>query len=71
MEEITEGVANIGVYDTHKKNRIQVSNTKKPLFFYVNLAKVICFFSFSSSCYTTGWSWQQSIVPLFGLSALF
>ena len=24
-----------------KKNRIQVSNTKKPLFFYVNLAKVI------------------------------
>ncbi|KAF3532041.1 hypothetical protein DY000_02043898 [Brassica cretica] len=25
--------------ETHKKNRIQVSNTKKPLFFYVNLAK--------------------------------
>ncbi|CAL5339788.1 unnamed protein product [Camellia sinensis] len=25
--------------DIHKKNRIQVSNTKKPLFFYVNLAK--------------------------------
>ncbi|XP_077247388.1 uncharacterized protein At2g34160-like [Tasmannia lanceolata] len=24
---------------SHKKNRIQVSNTKKPLFFYVNLAK--------------------------------
>lgn len=24
-----------------KKNRIQVSNTKKPLFFYVNLAKVL------------------------------
>ncbi|GAB4836025.1 hypothetical protein Ancab_000943 [Ancistrocladus abbreviatus] len=24
---------------TQKKNRIQVSNTKKPLFFYVNLAK--------------------------------
>ncbi|GAB2294559.1 hypothetical protein Dimus_028764 [Dionaea muscipula] len=23
----------------HKKNRIQVSNTKKPLFFYLNLAK--------------------------------
>lgn len=23
-----------------KKNRIQVSNTKKPLFFYLNLAKV-------------------------------
>lgn len=34
-----------------KKNRIQVSNTKKPLFFYVNLAKVslfhhLCFFFF-------------------------
>ena len=27
--------------DQQKKNRIQVSNTKKPLFFYVNLAKVI------------------------------
>lgn len=26
--------------DLQKKNRIQVSNTKKPLFFYVNLAKV-------------------------------
>ncbi|XP_074281837.1 uncharacterized protein At2g34160-like [Silene latifolia] len=25
--------------DSHKKNRIQVSNTKKPLFFYLNLAK--------------------------------
>ncbi|XP_051132022.1 uncharacterized protein At2g34160-like isoform X1 [Andrographis paniculata] len=40
MEEITEGVANVTVSgDTQKKNRIQVSNTKKPLFFYVNLAK--------------------------------
>lgn len=30
-----------------KKNRIQVSNTKKPLFFYVNLAKVSStFFNF-------------------------
>ncbi|CAK9201395.1 unnamed protein product [Sphagnum jensenii] len=27
------------VHDGAKKNRIQVSNTKKPLFFYVNLAK--------------------------------
>ncbi|CAH2055104.1 unnamed protein product, partial [Thlaspi arvense] len=27
------------IAETHKKNRIQVSNTKKPLFFYVNLAK--------------------------------
>lgn len=43
MEEITEGVNNInitGAADLQKKNRIQVSNTKKPLFFYVNLAKV-------------------------------
>ncbi|URE14430.1 Alba [Musa troglodytarum] len=41
MEEITEGVNNLHVTaaDSHKKNRIQVSNTKKPLFFYVNLAK--------------------------------
>ncbi|CAL8132731.1 unnamed protein product [Prunus armeniaca] len=39
MEEITEGVNNIIIADSHKKNRIQVSNTKKPLFFYVNLAK--------------------------------
>ncbi|XP_031108858.1 uncharacterized protein At2g34160-like [Ipomoea triloba] len=45
MEEITEGVNNINISggggsgDLQKKNRIQVSNTKKPLFFYVNLAK--------------------------------
>ncbi|KAG6421106.1 hypothetical protein SASPL_117655 [Salvia splendens] len=40
MQEITEGVSNIAIAgDTQKKNRIQVSNTKKPLFFYVNLAK--------------------------------
>ncbi|KAE8682889.1 adenine nucleotide transporter BT1 [Hibiscus syriacus] len=40
MEEITQGVNNINLTaDSHKKNRIQVSNTKKPLFFYVNLAK--------------------------------
>ncbi|XP_010914880.1 uncharacterized protein At2g34160 [Elaeis guineensis] len=39
MEEITEGVNNLSVTDSNKKNRIQVSNTKKPLFFYVNLAK--------------------------------
>ncbi|KAK6124806.1 hypothetical protein DH2020_041451 [Rehmannia glutinosa] len=40
MEEITEGVTNINIAgDSQKKNRIQVSNTKKPLFFYVNLAK--------------------------------
>lgn len=40
MEEITEAVQNLNITsDNHKKNRIQVSNTKKPLFFYVNLAK--------------------------------
>nr|CAD1842943.1 unnamed protein product [Ananas comosus var. bracteatus] len=42
--EIAEGVNNINIninitIEPHKKNRIQVSNTKKPLFFYVNLAK--------------------------------
>ena len=40
MEAITEGVNNVSITDSYKKNRIQVSNTKKPLFFYVNLAKV-------------------------------
>ncbi|CAF2058534.1 unnamed protein product, partial [Brassica napus] len=30
-------------FSSQKKNRIQVSNTKKPLFFYVNLAKVHTF----------------------------
>ncbi|XP_021276778.1 uncharacterized protein At2g34160-like [Herrania umbratica] len=42
MEGITEGVNNLNITDSsasNKKNRIQVSNTKKPLFFYVNLAK--------------------------------
>ncbi|GMN50040.1 hypothetical protein TIFTF001_019213 [Ficus carica] len=39
MEEITEGLNNLNVSDIQKRNRIQVSNTKKPLFFYVNLAK--------------------------------
>ncbi|XP_035549011.1 uncharacterized protein At2g34160-like isoform X1 [Juglans regia] len=41
MEGITEGVNNINITDSSsiKRNRIQVSNTKKPLFFYVNLAK--------------------------------
>lgn len=43
MEGVTEGVNNLQITDSsynNKKNRIQVSNTKKPLFFYVNLAKV-------------------------------
>ncbi|CAO2841288.1 unnamed protein product [Amaranthus hypochondriacus] len=39
VEQITEGVTNLSVVDIEKKNRIQVSNTKKHLFFYVNLAK--------------------------------
>ncbi|GLU10275.1 hypothetical protein SLE2022_270940 [Rubroshorea leprosula] len=42
MEGITEGVNNINISDSsalNRRNRIQVSNTKKPLFFYVNLAK--------------------------------
>ncbi|XP_044471731.1 uncharacterized protein At2g34160-like [Mangifera indica] len=42
MEAITEKVNNLNITDSsaaNKKNRIQVSNTKKPLFFYVNLAK--------------------------------
>ncbi|CAL5358969.1 unnamed protein product [Camellia sinensis] len=32
-------VKSINISESHKRNRIQVSNTKKPLFFYVNLAK--------------------------------
>uniref|UniRef100_A0ACD5Z5D0 Uncharacterized protein n=1 Tax=Avena sativa TaxID=4498 RepID=A0ACD5Z5D0_AVESA len=51
MKEVTEAVNNLSIAEGaagaaapagaegHKKNRIQVSNTKKPLFFYVNLAK--------------------------------
>ncbi|XP_049367879.1 uncharacterized protein At2g34160-like [Solanum verrucosum] len=39
MEELAEGVSNLNLVDSQKKNRIQVSNTKKPLFFYVNLSK--------------------------------
>ncbi|KAK8695277.1 hypothetical protein V6N13_000443 [Hibiscus sabdariffa] len=43
MEGITEGVNNLNVTDSSasndKKYCIRVSNTKKPLFFYVNLAK--------------------------------
>ncbi|KAL6604474.1 hypothetical protein ACP70R_042901 [Stipagrostis hirtigluma subsp. patula] len=47
MKEVTEAVNNLSISggaaaagaEGHKKNRIQVSNTKKPLFFYVNLAK--------------------------------
>lgn len=55
MEGITEGVININISDSssnlNKKNRIQVSNTKKPLFFYVNLAKVLLSYSISIIIY--------------------
>ncbi|KAG7021166.1 hypothetical protein SDJN02_17854, partial [Cucurbita argyrosperma subsp. argyrosperma] len=39
IEDMTTTIAVSGATETQKKNRIQVSNTKKPLFFYVNLAK--------------------------------
>ncbi|XP_057467021.1 uncharacterized protein At2g34160-like [Actinidia eriantha] len=39
MEAITEGVKKMNMSESQKRNLIQVSNTKKPLFFYVNLAK--------------------------------
>ncbi|XP_047328503.1 uncharacterized protein At2g34160-like [Impatiens glandulifera] len=39
MEGVTEGVNNLNIDDGPKRNRVQVSNTKKPLFFYVNLSK--------------------------------
>ncbi|GAB2233517.1 hypothetical protein Droror1_Dr00002742 [Drosera rotundifolia] len=41
MEQISEGVNNLSIADpsSKKNNRIQVSNTKRPLFFYINLAK--------------------------------
>ncbi|KAJ8444626.1 hypothetical protein Cgig2_023689 [Carnegiea gigantea] len=39
VQQIAEGVNSMSIVDSGKKNRIQVSNTKKPLFFYVNLAK--------------------------------
>ncbi|XP_010526208.1 PREDICTED: uncharacterized protein At2g34160-like [Tarenaya hassleriana] len=38
MAAVVEGMQKLSIADA-KKNRIQVSNTKKPLFFYVNLAK--------------------------------
>ncbi|MCD7469875.1 hypothetical protein HAX54_009285 [Datura stramonium] len=39
MEEIIEGINNMTISEPRKKNCIQVSNTKRSLFFYVNLAK--------------------------------
>jgi len=42
VEKLTAAVVNNNngtPNENYKKNRIQVSNTKKPLFFYVNLAK--------------------------------
>lgn len=45
MDGLAEAVKDVHITDLSAKknriqNRIQVSNTKKPLFFYVNLAKV-------------------------------
>ena len=67
MEEITEGINNVNISDSHKKNRIQVSNTKKPLFFYVNLAKVIA--TSSLSCRVVILTF--SLIVLFALSKIF
>ncbi|XP_065849299.1 uncharacterized protein At2g34160-like [Euphorbia lathyris] len=42
MEVIAEGINNLSITESSfagQKNRIQVSHTKKPLFFYVNLSK--------------------------------
>ncbi|XP_057825734.1 uncharacterized protein At2g34160 isoform X4 [Cryptomeria japonica] len=39
MEEINQKMGNMQLKDNQKKNKIQVSNTKNPLFFYVNLTK--------------------------------
>ena len=65
MEGITEGVNNLNITDSSASNnniRIQVSNTKKPLFFYVNLAKVHSSFPFLCSSFL-GFS-QISLFPL-------
>ena len=61
---VAESLAAVNINeDVNKKNRIQVSNTKKPLFFYLNLAKAhfflsfavnSCFFAFGSSGYSFG-----------------
>ncbi|KAL0905747.1 hypothetical protein M5K25_024185 [Dendrobium thyrsiflorum] len=39
MEGVTQAVNGLSLNNSRKRYRIQVSNTKKPLFFYVNLAK--------------------------------
>ncbi|CAH2077230.1 unnamed protein product [Thlaspi arvense] len=40
MAAMVDGMQKLSIADdVSKKNRIQVSNTKKPIFFYVNLAK--------------------------------
>lgn len=54
METVAVAVAEATAMDNlagkrdpqRKSNRIQVSNTKKPLFFYLNLAKVNLILSF-------------------------
>lgn len=83
MEELSEGVNNMNISggDLQKKNRIQVSNTKKPLFFYVNLAKVklipfvwsFCFVPYvrqclvSNSCFGQRYMQQYNDVELSAL----
>jgi len=39
MEDINEAMVNMSLNDNNQKNRIQISNTKQPLIFYVNLVK--------------------------------
>ena len=42
MVNLTKGLNNMNISDSYnKKNQIQVSDTKKPLFFYINFAKVL------------------------------
>jgi senataxin len=39
MEDINEAMVNMSLNDNNQKNRIQISNMKQPLIFYVNLVK--------------------------------
>ncbi|KAG8497011.1 hypothetical protein CXB51_008231 [Gossypium anomalum] len=77
MEGIT-GVNSLNIADSspsnNKKNRIQVSNTKKPLFFYVSLVKVrsillynVCRFWVFFSCTPARYMQQYNEVELSAL----
>ncbi|RVX11082.1 Uncharacterized protein CK203_013270 [Vitis vinifera] len=50
MEEITEGVNSMNIADSHKKNRIQVSNTKKPLFSMLISPRYVFIYFFNFVC---------------------